>query len=264
MARFEGRTVLVTGAASGIGRAAVERLLAEGATVVGVDLAEGEPLAEGTDRHRFVVADVRDEEAVTAAVATAVDAGGRLDGVVTAAGVAGGGPVHGLALDEWERVLSINLTGTFVTAKAALAQMLGQDPRPGGGRGALVTVASIEGLEGTAGGSCYNASKGGVVLLTRNMAIDYGPSDIRANAVCPGFVDTPMTKPLFAADPDGVGAAIRDEHALRRIARPEEIAAAAAFLLSDDASFVSGAALPVDGGYTAGRDHRMTKLMGLA
>jgi NAD(P)-dependent dehydrogenase (short-subunit alcohol dehydrogenase family) len=263
---FEGRTALVTGAASGIGRATVERLLAAGATVVGTDVQDGpEPPAGTADRYSFLDGDVRDEEAMAAAVAAAVEAGGRLDGVVNAAGVAGAGPVHLLDLAEWERVLSINLTGTFVVAKAALAQMVAQEPRAGGGRGSLVTLASIEGLEGTAGGSCYNASKGGVVLLTRNMAIDYGPSDIRVNAVCPGFIDTPMTGFIFGMEgmPE-VADGYREEHALRRIGRPAEIAAACTWLLSDDASFVSGAAVPVDGGYTAGRDHGITKLMGLS
>jgi NAD(P)-dependent dehydrogenase (short-subunit alcohol dehydrogenase family) len=265
MNRFEGRTALVTGAASGIGRATVDRLLAEGATVVGTDVQDEPPAADDDGRYRFLDADVRDEEAMAGAVTAAVEAGGRLDGVVHAAGVAGAGPVHLLDLAEWERVISINLTGTFVVAKAALAQMVAQDPRPDGGRGALVTLASIEGLEGTAGGSCYNASKGGVVLLTRNMAIDYGPSGIRVNAVCPGFIDTPMTGFIFGMEgmPE-VADGYRDEHALRRIGRPEEIAAACAWLISDDASFVSGAAVPVDGGYTAGRDHGITKLMGLS
>lgn len=266
MTRFEGRTALVTGAASGIGRATVERLLAEGATVVGTDVQappDGDPAGAG-DRYRFVTADVRDEAAVAAAVAAAVDGGGRLDGVVNAAGVAGAGAVHELDLAEWDRVISVNLTGTFVVAKAAVAQMLTQERRPNGQRGALVTLASIEGLEGTAGGSCYNASKGGVVLLTRNMAIDYGPSGIRVNAVCPGFIDTPMTEFIFGMEGmEAVADGYRQEHALRRIGRADEIAAAAAYLLSDDASFVSGAAIPVDGGYTAGRDHGITNLMGL-
>jgi NAD(P)-dependent dehydrogenase (short-subunit alcohol dehydrogenase family) len=264
--RFEGRTALVTGAASGIGRATVDRLLADGATVVGVDVsppADGGPSDAGA-RYTFVDADVRDEAAMAAAVATAVEAGGRLDGVVNAAGVAGAGPVHALDLAEWDRVLSVNLTGTFVVAKAALAQMLTQERRDGGQRGALVTIASIEGLEGTAGGSCYNASKGGVVLLTKNIAIDYGPSGIRANTVCPGFIETPMTAQIFGMEGmEAVADGYRTEHALRRIGRADEIAAACAYLLSDDASFVSGAAVPVDGGYTAGRDHGITALMGL-
>ena len=129
----------------------------------------------------------------------------------------------------------------------------------------MVTVASIEGLEGTAGGSAYSASKGGVVLLTKNMAIDYAGRGIRVNAVCPGFIDTPMTRAIFD-DPSmsSVRAGVVAEHKLGRMGRPEEIAAAAAFLVSDDASFITGHALAVDGGYTAGRDHGVTALLGLS
>ena len=120
----------------------------------------------------------------------------RLDGVVHAAGIASGGPVHLLDKAEWDRVIAINLTGTFLVAKAALARMIEQ-PRVDGERGSIVTLASVEGLEGTAGGSGYNASKGGVVLLTKNIALDYGPSGIRANAICPGFIATPMLDNVF-------------------------------------------------------------------
>ncbi len=147
---------------------------------------------------------------------------GRLDGVVTAAGVAGGGAVHDLDPAEWERIVSINLTGTFVTAKHALATMLRQEPRPtdrpGVARGAIVTLASIEGLEGTAGGSAYNASKGGVVLLTKNLAIDYGRQGIRANAICPGFIETPMMSDVFdMPGMDEVRDSFREHHALRTV-----------------------------------------------
>jgi NAD(P)-dependent dehydrogenase (short-subunit alcohol dehydrogenase family) len=263
MTGVDGKVVIVTGAASGIGRATARRLLADGATVVGADVAsDAEDLGA---RWSYVHTDVTDEAAVRALVAAGVEAGGgRIDGTVTAAGVAGGGPAHLLEEPEWQRVIGINLTGTFLVAKHVIGQLMTQEPVDGE-RGSVVTIASIEGLEGTAGGSAYNASKGGVVLLTKNLAIDYGPSGIRVNAICPGFIDTPMTEVLFGAE--GIAGAATlwiEEHALRRFGRPEEIAAAARFLLSDDASFVSGHALAVDGGYTAGRDHGVTRMLGMS
>ena len=252
MSRLAGKVVVVTGAASGIGAATAARFRAEGATVLGWDLA-------GSD----VDLDVRDEPAIDAAVAAVVAEHGRLDAVVHAAGVAGGGPVHLVPAEEWDRVVDINLKGTFLVGKHAVAAMLGQEPVDGE-RGAIVNIASVEGLAGTEGGSTYNAAKGGVVILTKNMAIDYGRAGIRVNAICPGFIATPMLEGVFAMEGMApVRADITAAHQLGRLGRAEEIAAAALFLCSADASFVTGVALPVDGGYTAGHRHGVSEMLGL-
>lgn len=253
MGRMDGKVAVVTGAASGIGEATCTRFRAEGATVIGWDL-------DGSD----VSLDVRDEAAIEAGFGAVMANHGRLDAVVHAAGVAGGGPVHLVPADEWDRVVDINLKGTFLVGKHAVAVMLIQDPVDGE-RGSIVNIASVEGLAGTEGGSTYNAAKGGVVILTKNMAIDYGRSGIRVNAICPGFIDTPMLQGVLAMG--GMKAILEDitaAHQLGRLGRAGEIASAALFLCSPDASFVTGVALPVDGGYTAGHRHGVSELMGLA
>jgi NAD(P)-dependent dehydrogenase (short-subunit alcohol dehydrogenase family) len=257
--RLEETVALVTGAASGIGEATAVRFAEEGAQVVGLDLREGarwgevEATARGASFH---VADVTDEAAVARVVAATLDRHGRLDSVVNAAGVAGGGPVHMVDLDEFRRVMRVNLEGTFLVCKHALVPMMQQRS------GSIVNIASIEGIEGTEGGSSYNASKGGVELLTTNMAIDYGRLGIRVNCICPGFIDTPMFRDVMG----GMGAIAdryRDRHQLGRFGRPEEIASAALFLASDDASFVTGHPLVVDGGYTTGMRTELLDGLGL-
>jgi NAD(P)-dependent dehydrogenase (short-subunit alcohol dehydrogenase family) len=263
MGRFEGQVALVTGAASGIGLACVQRFAREGARVVGIDLSAPRTELDVRESVAFATVDVRDEDAVHAAFDATVAEYGRIDAVVTAAGVATGGAAHMVDLAEWQRVIDVNLTGTFLCVKHAITHMLEQERRDGE-RGSLVTISSIEGLEGTAGGSSYNASKGGVVILTKNVAIDYGRVGIRANVICPGFIETPMTDSVFGMPGmEPVRDAIIDEHKLRRLGRPEEIASVAAFLCSSDASFVSGQAIAVDGGYLAGRDHGVTQMLGL-
>jgi NAD(P)-dependent dehydrogenase (short-subunit alcohol dehydrogenase family) len=155
-------------------------------------------------------------------------------------------------------VLGVNLKGTFLTCKHVLPSMM--DRR----RGSIVNIASIEGLEGSEGGSCYNASKGGVVLLTRNLAMDYARMGVRANAICPGFIDTPMLRQVL--DLPGLEPyreRIVEAHQIGRTGRPQEIAAAALFLACDDSSFVTGQALVVDGGFTAGHRFGFARLMGL-
>ncbi len=262
--RLQDKTAFVTGAASGIGAACALRFAREGARVAGFDIQE--PQTGSWDEVKaitkdlcFRTGDVRDEAAVADAVNAVAERFGGIDIVLNAAGVAGAGPVHLLDTEEWDRVIDVNLKGTFLVCKHALQKML---PRESG---SLINIASIEGIEGIEGGSAYNASKGAVVLLTRNLAIDYGRKGIRANCICPGFVDTPMTAAVFQEEAMAqVKQRMVDQHQLGRMARPDEIAAAAAFLASEDASFVTGHAMVVDGGFTAGRRVGLSELLGLA
>ena len=263
MSNLKGCVALITGAASGIGYACARRFAEAGAQVVGFDLnPPAEPawkdVTAAAAKSFFETGDVRDEARVAEVVAATQERLGSVDAVVNAAGVAGGGPVHLVDADAWDQVIDVNLKGTYLVSKHALAGMLERR------RGSIVNVASIEGLEGAQGGSAYNASKGGVVLLTKNMALDYARRGIRVNAICPGFIDTPMLQGVFAADVmKGPRERVLEHCAMGRLGRPEEIAAGALFLTSDEASFITGHSLVIDGGYTAGHTLGTAALMGL-
>ena len=244
--KIAGRVILVTGAASGIGAACADRCASEGAIVAGADFrpidgAAGWLATPGAQR---LVVDVSDEGSVEAMVAAVLEKHGRLDGVVHAAGIMGHGPTHELDAATLSRVLDVNLKGSAFVAKHAVRPMLAAQ------RGSIVLLASVFGLHAQAGNVAYSMSKGGVVMLTRSMAMEYGPVGIRVNALCPGVIQTPMTAEIAVYPP--VEKQMRDWHALARFGRPEEVAGPALFLLSDDASFVTGHCLLVDGGWTAG------------
>lgn len=239
---LEGKVALVTGAANGIGRAAVELFTRAGAEVVGCDLRAG----AGVE-----AADATSTADMERVAALAMERHGALDVVFACAGV---GTIRdepaGVHLTEdwvWDRTIDVNLKGTFVTARAALPHMLAA-----GRGGSIVTVASVYGLITGPGSPSYAASKAGVIGLTRSLAVDYAPHGIRANALCPGFCGTDMVFGYLEKfdDPAAARREVESAHLLDRLGLPEEIAAAALWLASDAATFMTGAAIPVDGGYT--------------
>jgi NAD(P)-dependent dehydrogenase (short-subunit alcohol dehydrogenase family) len=252
MGRLDKQIALITGAASGIGLATAKRFAREGATIAGLDIATADETAWSAVRSAapaslLLQANVLDEASVQAAVAAVLERfAGRIDVLVNSAGVSSFGAAHELATEEWDRVLGINLRGSFLVTKHVVPAMLAHR------RGSIVHIASIEGLEGMTQQLAYGVSKGGVVQMTRNMAVDYAREGIRVNCVCPGVIDTPLTAPLLK-DFKVIGDLIVEQHLLGRFGQPEEVAATILFLASDDASFVTGHALVVDGGYTAGR-----------
>lgn len=259
MSNLKDKVAIVTGAASGIGLACARRYAAEGATVVGLDRNRTEdwPSVEASaPNSRFHQLDVTDGAAQRAVAEETVREFGRIDILLTAAGVGDGGPVSMLEEETWDRVIDINLKGTFLSIKAVLDTMTAQRS------GSIITIASVEGLNGTEGGSAYNASKGGVVLLTKNVAIDYGRMGIRCNAICPGFIDTPLLHEVMGLMPE-FKEDVEREIKMGRFGKPEEIAGAAYFLASADATYVTGHTLVVDGGYTAGHSHGIVQVMGL-
>lgn len=240
--RLSGKIAIVTGAASGIGRATALRFAAEGARVVAIDLDERAVRDAVGVQALALGADVADEGAVAAAVARTKETYGRIDVLAHYAGITRDAMSWKMDLDAWEAVLRVNLTGTFLVAKAVATVM-----RESGTGGSIVLTSSRSYL-GNVGQANYAASKGGVVSLMRTMALEYGKSNVRVNALAPGYIETPMT----AAMPEKLRTLAVETTPLLRAGSPEEVAAAALFLASDDASYVTGVVLPVDGGRTTG------------
>ena len=236
MGRLEGKVAIVTGAASGIGKAAVELFRSEGATVVGADLVEGAD----------VRADAGSEEDVKRLLEDTAAKQGRLDIVFANAGVSGGwATIAEQTAADWAEILRINLIGPFLAIKYAAPLMKGRG-------GSIICTASVAGLRSGAGGAAYSASKAGVINLVQTAAQQLYGSGIRVNAICPGLIETGMTKPMYDMARDrGQENRIGELNPLRRGGEPEEIAQAALFLASEESSYVNGAALVVDGGLSS-------------
>jgi NAD(P)-dependent dehydrogenase (short-subunit alcohol dehydrogenase family) len=242
------RVALVTGAASGLGRATAVAFAEAGASVLVADVDEAgasetvDQVVAADGEALFVHTDVTNPEAVNAMVAAAVAAFGSLDAAVNCAGTTGGGGLTAdYEIDAWHRTIALNLDSVFYCLKAEIPVMLGQ------GGGAIVNVASGAGLVGFAGLPAYVASKHGVVGLTRASSLEYAAQGLRINAVCPGSTRTPMLEGFMGGD-EKVEKMMRNAVPMRRLGRPEEIAAAIVWLCSDAASFVTGHAMSVDGG----------------
>lgn len=249
--RLEGKVALVTGAGSGIGRETSLRFAAEGARVVAADLlgetAEATAAEIGVDSVGFAM-DVTSAAGAEGGVRAAVERFGGLDVVVNNAGVTIVGAAHELVEEDWDRELATNLKSVYLVSKAAWPWLVER------GGGAIVSTASIAGIWAIPADAAYCASKAGVIMLTKCLALDGAKAGIRANCVCPGFTETPMIAGYFADQPDPQAARRFAEgiHPLGRLGKPRDIADAFVYLASDEAAWVTGAALTVDGGLTSG------------
>jgi meso-butanediol dehydrogenase/(S,S)-butanediol dehydrogenase/diacetyl reductase len=255
--RLANKVAVITGAASGIGAATARRFAEDGARLVLSDLNAdaGASLAKELHAAAFVSLDVADPQQVESLMQTAADRCGALHIVFNNAGIGCYGKAPDLEIETWKRVVEVDLHAVFYGCKFAIPHLR----RAGGG--AIVNTASISGLFGDYGLLAYNAAKGGVVNLTRTVAIDHARENIRVNCVCPGAIETPLIAPALAMP------TARDQYneliPMARVGRPEEIAAAVTFLASDDASYITGAAIVVDGGLTAATGQvSFTRLLG--
>lgn len=252
MGRLQGKSVIITGAGSGIGRAATLLFAREGAKLIAVDRSEAvaDTVAQVTKAGgtaEAVTADAGSEEDVAAVVARAVSAYGRLDAIWANAGVSGGlVPLAEQTIAHWQEVLRVNLIGPFLAVKHSIPHMTRQ------GSGSIILTASVAGLKAGASGHPYGASKAGVISLVQTTAYSLSGTGVRINAVCPGLIETGMTKPVFdRARERGTEGKIGQLNPLKRAGQPHELAAMGLFLASDEASYVNGQAIPVDGGLTA-------------
>ena len=252
MVDLEGKVALVTGAASGLGRACAQSLAAHGARVVATDVneIEGREVAETIGRHcDFLALDVTSEEAWAEVINAVLARYDRLDILVNNAGIGFLGSVEDTSLEDWQRVQRINVDGVFLGCKAAIPAMRK------GGYGSIINMSSIAGLRGMSQLAAYNASKGAVRLLTKSVALSCAErgDNIRCNSLHPSFIDTPMVAEMVAASPspDKMAHLVQRTSPMNRMGRPEEVALTVVFLASEASSFINGVELPVDGGTMA-------------
>lgn len=249
---LDGKIAIVTGGRGGVGRAVCERFEREGATVYAADLTEQGSLRDAPAAGYFVQLDVTDEDSVQAAMATIDRAHGKLDIVVNTAGIEIEHTIEETTLEAWNRIFAVNVTGTFLMSKHALPLLRHAVAESAGGP-SIINFGSYDGFIADPQLAAYCATKGAVHALTKAMACDHGPEGIRINAVCPGYVDTPMLQSFFqeSGDIESLQQAVRDVHPLRTYGTPTDIANLVNWLASDEARYATGQLWIIDGGLSA-------------